>query len=92
MPRRIVGSIRARATACALALAMALAFPGAGPPGLAAQEGPLGRVRTWVYQLDRIDPRAIAASGFDLAVVGYSADGSAESAFGIGRASCRERV
>jgi cysteinyl-tRNA synthetase len=34
-----------------------------------------------VYQLDRIDPRAIAASGFDLAVVDYSADGSPESAF-----------
>ena len=36
---------------------------------VAAQEGPLQQVRTWVYQLDGIDPRAIAASGFDLAVV-----------------------
>ena len=56
-----------------------------------AQDGPLRRVRTWVYQLDRIDPRAIAASGFDLAVVDYSADGSAESAFSPGTLDMMKR-
>ena len=48
-------------------------------------------MRTWVYQLDRIDPRAIAASGFDLAVVDYSADGSAESAFSPGTLDMMKR-
>jgi cysteinyl-tRNA synthetase len=62
-------------------LTVALTFPGALAHEVAAQEGPLQQVRTWVYQLDRIDPRTIAASGFDLAVVDYSADGSAESEF-----------
>ena len=83
MPQRIVGSI--------MALALALALPGAGPQGVEAQDGPLRRVRTWVYQLDRIDPRAIAASGFDLAVVDYSADGSAESAFSPGTLDMMKR-
>jgi len=63
------------------AFALTWVMPSTAPRSLAAQEDPLQRVNTWVYQLDLINAAAIAASGYDLAVVDYSADGSAASAF-----------
>lgn len=50
---------------------------------MAAQDNrpALSQVRTWTYQLDRIDPALIAQTGFDLAVVDYAADGTEQSAF-----------
>lgn len=51
------------------------------PQYLAAQESALNHVSSWVYQLDQIDAAVIAASGYDLAVIDYSADGSATRAF-----------
>lgn len=83
MRRRIVRSI--------VSLVLASAFPGVGPQGVSAQGEPLQQVRTWVYQLNGIDPRAIAASGFDLAVVDHSADGSAEAAFSPGALDMMKR-
>lgn len=73
MRSRIVGPLPA--------LALAMVVAGAAPGPAAAQERALQRVNTWVYQLDQIDPGAIAASGYDLAVIDYSADGSSASAF-----------
>jgi len=63
------------------AVALVLVVPGMSVRSLVAQESPLQSVATWVYQLDQIDADAIAASGYDLAVVDYSADGSIGSAF-----------
>jgi cysteinyl-tRNA synthetase, unknown class len=48
---------------------------------LAAQPPALSGVRDFVYQLQNIDPAAIGRTGFDLAVVDYSEDGSDEAAF-----------
>ncbi len=39
------------------------------------------RVRSWAYQLQGADPRAIAGSGFDLVVMDYSRDGGAEGEY-----------
>jgi cysteinyl-tRNA synthetase len=36
---------------------------------------------SWVYQLQSADPAALAASGFDIVVMDYSADGSDEGAY-----------
>jgi cysteinyl-tRNA synthetase, unknown class len=48
---------------------------------LAAQPPALSGVRDFVYQLQNVDPAAIGRTGFDLAVIDYSADGSDEAAF-----------
>lgn len=45
----------------------------------------IGEVRTWGYQLQSIRPAAVARSDFDLMVIDYSADGSAEKAFSAGQ-------
>ena len=39
------------------------------------------KIESWTYQLQSPDPTTISKSGFDLAVIDYSRDGSAESAF-----------
>jgi cysteinyl-tRNA synthetase, unknown class len=41
----------------------------------------LGTVRSWGYQLQLVDPAAIAASDYDLVVIDYSRDGSEQQAF-----------
>jgi cysteinyl-tRNA synthetase len=40
-----------------------------------------GAVKSFVYQLQKIDPAAIAQTKFDLAVIDYSADGSDDKRF-----------
>lgn len=47
----------------------------AGPGGL------LAGVRSWGYQLQKVKVTEVAASPFDLMVIDYSADGSAERAY-----------
>jgi cysteinyl-tRNA synthetase, unknown class len=53
------------------------------PNSLQARERtvPFRDVRDFVYQLQNIDLRAVGTSGFDLAVIDYSADGSDDTAF-----------
>lgn len=41
----------------------------------------LAGVKSWGYQLQRVDPQAIADSPYDLVVIDYSRDGSAAGAF-----------
>jgi len=43
--------------------------------------GLLASVKTWGYQLQRVNTKAVAASDFDLMVIDYSKDGSDEQAF-----------
>ncbi|MFL5386577.1 MAG: MJ1477/TM1410 family putative glycoside hydrolase [Longimicrobiaceae bacterium] len=50
----------------------------------ACQESPAPALRTvhsWADQLAEVEPRAIAASGFDLVVIDYSQSGDQETAF-----------
>jgi cysteinyl-tRNA synthetase, unknown class len=42
------------------------------PPRL----GPLGAAKSWGYQLSGLDPKALAASPYDVLVIDYSRDGS----------------
>lgn len=65
--------VTAFATACLLSFAV-----GSQPR---AQGLPLSRAGSWGYWLANIDPAAVAASGFDMVVIDYSADGSAARAF-----------
>lgn len=59
---------------------------------------PWSAVHNWVYWLDAPDLRQIDASNFELAVIDYSADGTAQHAFtsaqieALRRATCRRRV
>jgi cysteinyl-tRNA synthetase, unknown class len=63
-------------------------------PAQEAPQGSLGRtatgtgllddVRTWGYQLQKVKPKDIAASPFDLMVIDYSRDGSDGQAFSPG--------
>lgn len=50
-------------------------------PAPAAAPRPWSAVTTWGYQLQRPDPATLAASPFDLVVIDYSRDGSAERRF-----------
>lgn len=62
----------------ALQLAIAVATgPAMGTP-LRAN---LGSVQSWGYQLQQSDPREVAASDYDLMVVDYARDGSADLTF-----------
>ncbi len=38
--------------------------------------GPLGAAKSWGYQLNGLDPKALAASPYDVLVIDYSRDGS----------------
>lgn len=51
------------------------------PPARACETQKSLEVGSWVYQLQAPEPRQIAASGYDLAVVDYSRDGSSDGAF-----------
>src|SRR5688500_19784659 len=51
----------------------------------------LARVHSWAYQLDGIDPRAVASSDFDLVVVDYSRDGSDATALGPAQVAAMRR-
>jgi cysteinyl-tRNA synthetase, unknown class len=48
---------------------------------LGSEDRNINSVESWTYYLQAADPDLISASGFDLAVVDYSADGSDEHAF-----------
>src|SRR5690606_30772161 len=41
----------------------------------------LSGIRSWVYQLQQVEPDRIAASAYDLAVIDFARDGSSEQAF-----------
>ena len=62
-------------------VALQLALAGASAPVSAGPRTDLSQVRTWGYQLQQIEPAAIAATPFDLVVVDYSRDGTADFVF-----------
>ena len=77
--------------ACALAAVLLfvmvgkLRTPRLAPSGATQTEvtpsGPLALVRNWGYQLQKIDPVAIAQSPYDLVVIDYAREGRSESEF-----------
>jgi cysteinyl-tRNA synthetase len=61
---------------------MHLALAVAASPVCAAPVRPnLSEVRSWGYQLQQVDPDLVADSPYDLMVIDYARDGSAERAF-----------
>lgn len=58
-----------------------------------AQEAPppLRQVHSWMYWLDSADPALVSSSGFDLAVVDYSRDGTEGGAFSPGEVAAMQR-
>lgn len=58
-----------------------LAVAVAAGPVLASPSGSLEAVRSWGYQLQQVDPAAVAATPYDLMVIDYSRDGTAAGAF-----------
>jgi cysteinyl-tRNA synthetase, unknown class len=58
--------------------------PGPVSPAPALGTGPFEGVRTWGYQLQKVNTKQVAASGFDMIVIDYSHDGSDEKAFSPG--------
>jgi cysteinyl-tRNA synthetase len=50
-------------------------------PALAAPRMGIETVRSWGYQLQQVDPAAIAATPYDLVVIDYARDGTAAGAF-----------
>lgn len=60
-------------------LQLAVAF--AAGPVSAAPRISLEAVRSWGYQLQQVDPGAVAATSHDLMVIDYARDGTAEGAF-----------
>ena len=63
-------------------VALQLALAGAAVPVSAGPRTDLGLVRSWGYQLQQIEPAAIAATQFDLVAIDYSRDGTADFVFG----------
>jgi cysteinyl-tRNA synthetase, unknown class len=64
--------------------APASAPPVAGPQGInrsTVGTGLFSTVRTWGYQLQKVNVKQVAASNFDLMVIDYAKDGSDETAF-----------
>jgi cysteinyl-tRNA synthetase len=65
---------------------------------LARSPRPWSTIHNWTYWLDNPDLKQIGASNFELAVIDYSADGSAKKAFttqqiqALRHASCNRRV
>lgn len=55
---------------------LGLPWLGQASPRQAGGSRPWGKVRSWLYQLQKADPTAVAATGFDLVVTDYSRDGS----------------
>ena len=63
-------------------VALQLALAVAGSPAVAAPvRANLAEVQSWGYQLQQVDRDLVAASPYDLMVIDYSRDGSAEQAF-----------
>lgn len=69
-----------RMLGAAVALNIALAAPIA-PASAGGLRADLSRVQSWGYQLQAIDPGQVASSAYDLMVIDYSRDGTAETAF-----------
>lgn len=70
-----------------LQLAVAVAV---GPAWAAPRAG-LDNVRSWGYQLQQVDPAAVAAAPYDLVVIDYARDGTANSAFEPARIAQMQR-
>lgn len=48
------------------------------PTSMTTKSARLPQIRSWLYQLQQLDPLAVAQTDFDLLVTDYSADGSPE--------------
>lgn len=70
----------------------ALVLTVAIPVAVAAEiPSPLDSVKSWGYLLDNVNPQEVAASGFDLIVIDYSADGSEAGEFTPGDLAAMQR-
>jgi cysteinyl-tRNA synthetase, unknown class len=69
LPGAVSGAVSGAVTG---AVAPTVPVPPLPPPRL----GPLGAAKSWGYQLSGLDPKALAASPYDVLVIDYSRDGS----------------
>jgi cysteinyl-tRNA synthetase len=67
-------------------------------PSAAEKRRPWSQIHNWAYWLDNPDLKKLSASNFELLVVDYSADGSAQEAFtaqqiaALRKSACQRRV
>jgi cysteinyl-tRNA synthetase len=68
-----------------------LAVAVASGPVWAAPRAGIETVRSWGYQLQQVDPASVAATPYDLVVIDYARDGTAERAFDAAQVAQMQR-